>query len=166
MRVGIIRCNRIEEFCPGVECHDALEARDGMFQFFKDEDLELVGYSTCGGHEKNEDGAKEAVKIARNMIDYGAEVIFLSTCLVRDLFLPVKELPEDKEEIKNLVRTALVRMADKYGEVFVEKISKAIAEKVYDLRCENDVANILEEKLGDKVRFIKGTHFYTEKKEV
>lgn len=47
-RVGIIICDRWST-CAGGKCLRALQRREGAFQRYKDEEVELVGYTTCGG---------------------------------------------------------------------------------------------------------------------
>lgn len=49
MRIGIIICGRYQD-CGGGKCFRALRERLGSFaRYPKDEPLEVVGYSTCGG---------------------------------------------------------------------------------------------------------------------
>ena len=47
-RVGIIICDRYSS-CAGGKCLRALQRREGAFQRYRDEEVELVGYTTCGG---------------------------------------------------------------------------------------------------------------------
>lgn len=49
MKIGIIICGRYQD-CGGGKCFRALRERLGSFaRYPKDEPLEVVGYSTCGG---------------------------------------------------------------------------------------------------------------------
>jgi predicted metal-binding protein len=76
-KVGIIICDRYKS-CAGGKCFRSLHKREGAFDIYsKDEDLELVGYTTCGGCPGgNIEYAPEEMK--KN----GAEVIHLATGLV------------------------------------------------------------------------------------
>jgi predicted metal-binding protein len=75
-RVGIIICDRYHT-CAGGKCLRALRNREGAFAQYKDEDVELVGYTTCGGCPGgNVEYAPAEMK--KN----GAEVIHLATGLV------------------------------------------------------------------------------------
>jgi predicted metal-binding protein len=75
-KIGIIICDRYRD-CAGGKCLRALRNREGGFARYADEELELVGYVTCGGCPGgNVEYAPEEMK--RN----GAEVIHLATGLV------------------------------------------------------------------------------------
>ena len=47
-RIGIIICDRYSA-CTGGKCFRALQKREGAFSHYKDEEVEVVGYTTCGG---------------------------------------------------------------------------------------------------------------------
>ncbi len=76
-KIGIIICDRYKT-CAGGKCFKALTNRDGAFNIYsKDEEVELVGYTTCGGCPGgNIEYAPEEMK--KN----GAEVIHLATGFV------------------------------------------------------------------------------------
>ena len=48
IKIGIIICDRYRE-CAGGKCFRALKNREGAFESYKDQDVEIVGYTTCGG---------------------------------------------------------------------------------------------------------------------
>ena len=48
IKIGIIICDRYRE-CAGGKCFRALNNREGAFESYKDQDVEIVGYTTCGG---------------------------------------------------------------------------------------------------------------------
>ena len=48
MKLGIIRCQQTEDFCPGNGCFKAVEHKKGAFEG-TGEDIELVGFTNCGG---------------------------------------------------------------------------------------------------------------------
>jgi predicted metal-binding protein len=76
VRVGVIICDRYHT-CAGGKCLRALRSREGAFASYKDRDVELVGYTTCGGCPGgNIEYAPEEMK--KN----GAEVIHLATGLL------------------------------------------------------------------------------------
>jgi predicted metal-binding protein len=47
-RIGIIICGRYRA-CAGGKCFRALRDREGAFSRYRDRDVELAGYTTCGG---------------------------------------------------------------------------------------------------------------------
>lgn len=76
-KIGIIICGRYQS-CGGGKCLRALRERVGAFSIYpKDEDVELVGYSYCGGCPGG-----NVEYVPEEMIKNGAEVIHLATGLV------------------------------------------------------------------------------------
>lgn len=47
-KVGIVICDRYRD-CAGGKCLRALRSREGAFSIYKNQEVELVGYATCGG---------------------------------------------------------------------------------------------------------------------
>ncbi len=76
-KIGIIICDRYRT-CAGGKCLRALRNRDGAFsQYDKDDDVELVGYTTCDGCPGgNIEYAPEEMK------NNGAEIIHFATGFV------------------------------------------------------------------------------------
>ena len=75
-KIGIIICHRYHT-CTGGKCLRALRDREGAFALYGKEDIDLVGYATCGGCPGgNVEYAPAEMK--KN----GAEVIHLATGLV------------------------------------------------------------------------------------
>jgi len=76
-KIGIIICDRYST-CAGGKCFRSMQNREGAFDIYgKDEELELVGYTSCGGCPGgNIEYAPE------EMIKNGAEVIHLATGLI------------------------------------------------------------------------------------
>lgn len=76
IKIGIIICDRWNT-CAGGKCLRSLHNREGAFSIYKDKEVELVGYATCGGCPGgNVEYCPEEMK--KN----GAEVIHLATGLV------------------------------------------------------------------------------------
>ena len=48
IKIGIIICHRYCE-CAGGKCLQAMKNREGAFRRYQGKDVELVGYTTCGG---------------------------------------------------------------------------------------------------------------------
>jgi len=48
VKVAIIICDRYHT-CAGGKCFRALQNREGAFSIYKDKEVELAGYTTCGG---------------------------------------------------------------------------------------------------------------------
>jgi predicted metal-binding protein len=75
-KVGIIICHRYHT-CAGGKCLRSLRNHEGAFALYRDEEIELVGYTTCGGCPGgNVEYAPTEMK--KN----GAEIIHLATGLV------------------------------------------------------------------------------------
>ena len=76
IKIGIIICDRYRT-CAGGKCFRSLRNREGAFSIYKEQEVELVGYTTCDGCPGgNVEYAPE------EMIKNGAEVIHLATGLV------------------------------------------------------------------------------------
>jgi len=76
VKIGIIICHRYHT-CAGGKCFRSLKNREGAFDRYKDMDVEVVGYTTCGGCPGgNVEYAPEEMK--KN----GASIIHLATGLV------------------------------------------------------------------------------------
>lgn len=76
VRIGIIICDRYHT-CAGGKCLRSLREREGAFAKYRGQDVELVGYTTCGGCPGgNIEYAPEEMK--KN----GAQVVHLATGLV------------------------------------------------------------------------------------
>ncbi len=48
IKIGIIICDRYRN-CAGGKCFRSLRNREGAFSLYKDMDVEIAGYTTCGG---------------------------------------------------------------------------------------------------------------------
>lgn len=75
-KIGIIICDRYSA-CAGGKCFRAMRNREGAFSIYGGQDVELVGYTTCGGCPGgNIEYAPEEMK--KN----GAQVIHFATGLI------------------------------------------------------------------------------------
>jgi predicted metal-binding protein len=75
-KIGIIICDRYHT-CAGGKCLRALRNREGAFALYKNQDIEMVGYTTCGGCPGgNVEYAPAEMK--KN----GAQVVHLATGMV------------------------------------------------------------------------------------
>jgi len=75
-KIGIIICDRYR-MCAGGKCLRSLRNREGAFSIYRDREVELVGFTACGGCPGgNIEYAPEEMK--KN----GAQVIHLATGLV------------------------------------------------------------------------------------
>jgi len=73
-KIGIIICDRYRS-CAGGKCFRALKNREGAFSIYgKDEKVEVVGYTSCGGCPGG-----NIEYVPEEMIRSGAEVIHLAT---------------------------------------------------------------------------------------
>ncbi len=76
VKIGIIICDRYKS-CAGGKCFRAIKERAGAFDIYKDKDIEVVGYTNCGGCPGgNIEYAPEEMK--KN----GVEVIHFATGMV------------------------------------------------------------------------------------
>lgn len=77
MKLGIIRCAMTEDYCPGTWDFKAVRERTGVFQDVPaDEDIEIVGFVTCGGCP-----GKKALMRGRQLVDRGADAIAFASCI-------------------------------------------------------------------------------------
>jgi predicted metal-binding protein len=75
-KIGIIICDRYSA-CAGGKCFRALRKREGAFSVYGDCEVELVGYTSCGGCPGGNIEYAPA-----EMIRNGAEVLHLATGMV------------------------------------------------------------------------------------
>ena len=76
VKIGIVICDRYKS-CAGGKCFRSIKERAGAFDIYEDKEVELVGYTTCGGCPGgNIEYAPEELK--KN----GAEVIHFATGMV------------------------------------------------------------------------------------
>ena len=77
MKIGIIICDRYRN-CAGGKCFRAMHNREGAFSIYeKDQPLEIVGYTACGGCPGG-----NIENVPQEMIKNGVEAIHLATGLV------------------------------------------------------------------------------------
>jgi predicted metal-binding protein len=101
-KVGIIICGRYQT-CGGGKCLRALKKHDGGFaRYPKDEELELVGYSYCGGCPGG-----NIEYVPEEMIKNGAEVIHLATGMVVG-YPPCPRISDFKEFIESRYKIPVV----------------------------------------------------------
>lgn len=75
--IGIIICDRYKS-CAGGKCFRSLQERDGAFSIYsKDDDVSIVGYTSCGGCPGG-----NIEYTPEEMIKNGANVIHLATGMV------------------------------------------------------------------------------------
>jgi predicted metal-binding protein len=76
MKIGIIICDRYRN-CSGGKCFKAMKNREGAFSIYTDQEIELVGYTGCGGCPGGN------VEYSPNeMLKNGVQVIHLATGFV------------------------------------------------------------------------------------
>lgn len=105
MKIGIIICDRYKN-CAGGKCFKAMQNREGAFDIYsKDEPLEIVGYTGCGGCPGG-----NIEYTPQEMIKNGAEAIHLATGLIVGYppcphILHFIDFIEEKYKIKVVVGT-------------------------------------------------------------
>ena len=75
-KIGIIICDRYRR-CAGGKCLRALRNREGAFSIYADQEVELVGYTTCDGCPGG-----NIEYTGEEMVKNGAEIIHLATGLI------------------------------------------------------------------------------------
>jgi len=104
-KIGIIICDRYR-LCGGGKCMWSLKNREGAFSLYgKEDNVELVGYTTCGGCP-----GENIEYVPEEMIKNGAEVIHFATgflvgyppCPYIDHF---KKFIEEKYKVKVVLGT-------------------------------------------------------------
>lgn len=101
-KIGIIICGRYQT-CGGGKCFRALKEREGGFSVYpKDEQVEVVGYSYCGGCPGG-----NIEYVPAEMIKNGAEAIHLATGLVVG-YPPCPRTRDFKEFIENHYKIPVV----------------------------------------------------------
>ncbi len=75
VKVGVMICER-NRTCTGNKCFKSIIERDGAFaRYAKDEPIEIVGWTACGGCP-----GERLESAPADMKKFGAEVIHLATC--------------------------------------------------------------------------------------
>lgn len=75
MKLGIIRCQQTEDYCPGTSCFKMAKEHKGVFEGVNEE-IEIVGFTNCGGCP-----GKKAVMRARLLAERGANTIAFASCI-------------------------------------------------------------------------------------
>jgi predicted metal-binding protein len=76
VKIGIIICDRYRR-CAGGKCFRSMKNREGAFSIYADQEVELVGYTSCDGCPGG-----NIEYTGDEMIKNGAEVIHLATGLI------------------------------------------------------------------------------------
>jgi predicted metal-binding protein len=101
-KIGIIICSRYQN-CGGGKCLSALKERAGAFSGYSlEEEVELVGYSNCGGCPGG-----NIEYVPEEMIKNGAEIIHLATGFVVG-YPPCPHIEEFKEFIESRYKIKVV----------------------------------------------------------
>jgi predicted metal-binding protein len=104
VKIGIIICDRYKS-CAGGKCFRSIKEREGAFNIYRDKEVELVGYTSCGGCPGG-----NIEYVPEEMKKNGAEVIHFATgmvvgyppCPYVDYF---KKFIETKHSLKVIVGT-------------------------------------------------------------
>ncbi len=87
MKIGIIRCDEHSNDCAGFSCFPAVLNKTGKFEEY--DEIELVGFDTCGGCGRGK--ADKVLARAIRLQEKGAEAIHMANCFRP---CPSKELYE------------------------------------------------------------------------
>jgi len=131
VKIGIIRCHERSEECAGWNCFPAIANKTGKFEGY--DKIELVGFDTCGGCGRGK--PDKIVKQARRLVEHGAEVIHLGSCLVahcpsKDIYIKALE-KSIKIPIVEMThgRTTLAQMAAYKAAAEAKQAKAAVAKK-------------------------------------
>jgi len=102
VKIGVMICDRNRK-CTGNKCFKAITEREGVFSSYpNDEDIEIVGWMTCGGCPG------ERLEFApADMKKYGANVIYLASCYLAG-YPACPYLEDHKEYIEKVVGLPVV----------------------------------------------------------
>lgn len=75
MKVGIIRCQQTEDYCPGTTDFRMVREKKGIFEGIEEE-IEIIGFINWGGCP-----AKKAILRARELVRRGADTIVFASCI-------------------------------------------------------------------------------------
>ncbi|MFC2151040.1 CGGC domain-containing protein [Bacteroidota bacterium] len=142
-KIGIIICDRYRD-CAGGKCFRALKNREGAFSIYsKDEEIEIVGYTSCGGCPGG-----NIEYTPEEMIKNGVNVIHLATGFIVG-YPPCPYIDHFRKFIQ-----------EKYG-LHVVVGTHPIPEKYYQTHTKlktwntNEWNELIEPTLADeKIRFI------------
>jgi predicted metal-binding protein len=76
VKVGIIICDRYRS-CAGGKCFRSLQNKEGAFSIYKDKEVEIAGYTSCGGCPGG-----NIEYTPEEMIKNGVDAIHLATGLI------------------------------------------------------------------------------------
>jgi predicted metal-binding protein len=116
-KIGIIICGRYHT-CAGGKCLRALKNREGAFSAYAGEEVELVGYTSCGGCPGGNIEYAPA-----EMIKNGAEIIHLATGMVVG-YPPCPRLPRFVDFLKTAYGVEVVVGTHPIPESYYDRHSK------------------------------------------
>ena len=96
MKLGIIRCQQTEDYCPGASDFDAIHDKTGVFTGVEGE-IPLIGFINCGGCP----GKKAALR-ARELVNLGADTIAFASCIKKGM--PINFPCPHAEKMMELVK--------------------------------------------------------------
>lgn len=104
VKVGIMICNRYQT-CAGGKCFRALQNREGAFAAYEGQEVEMVGYTTCGGCPGG-----NVEYSPGEMKKNGADVIHIATCFLVgyppcDRIAYFRDYIQNRYEVKVVVGT-------------------------------------------------------------
>lgn len=81
IKLGIIRCQQTEDYCPGTKCFQTVQSKQGAFaELNSSSDIELVGFTNCGGCP-----GKRVLAHAELLLKKGANTIAFGSCVQKGL---------------------------------------------------------------------------------
>ena len=100
-RIGIIICDRYKS-CDGGKCFRAVREKEGAFRRYNDQELIIVGYSSCGGCPGG-----NIEYVATNMKKYGADFIHFATGFLAG-YPPCPYITQFKDFIEKVIDVKVV----------------------------------------------------------
>ena len=77
MKVGIIRCQQTEDYCPGTADFRMVREKQGAFAGVEEE-IKIIGFINCGGCP-----GKKSLLRARKLIERGVDTIAFASCITK-----------------------------------------------------------------------------------
>ncbi len=104
-KILVVSCENIrDKHCIAcLKCFKALARREGEFARYRDEEVQVVGWTTCGGCPGMVLPRITLVQELARLYENDFDVIHLGTCLVKAA--KVCNCPLDLESIKNKLET-------------------------------------------------------------
>lgn len=139
--------------------HSYFNKKDAFATHSRDinDELQLIGVSTCGGCGGNKD-AEKASAIVDHMKQHGIETLFLSSCLIRHEFFPPGLGEQPLEQVESTVR-CFFSEDNPLADAQAHDVACALCAGTLEGECPNHLATQIVNKYSEKLEIVTGTHY-------